>query len=150
MVFIISLMGSGMNRIVIVGSNPSRKSSKVIPFWHDTKSSKTLAHWLDEVHFECEFIHFMNVSNLPTEKNRPLKTSEIKANLPTVQYELNKVKPTKIIALGKTAEKALSLLGVDFFPMPHPSGLNRLLNDKHFMEEKIKGLSVYLNPSIES
>jgi uracil-DNA glycosylase len=28
--------------------------------------------------------------------------------------------------------------------MPHPSGLNRQLNDKEFVEEKIKGLANYL------
>jgi hypothetical protein len=38
----------------------------------------------------------------------------------------------KVVALGKSAEKALTKLKVPHYPMPHPSGRNRLLNDAEF------------------
>lgn len=140
-------------KIVFVGSNPSQRSSSIVPFWYDTKSNKVLQGWLNEVVFASEqpiteSLHYLNVSNQPTPGNRPLKISEIRANLDRLNTDINiNVVPDKIIALGKTAEKALTLLGLEFYAMPHPSGLNRLLNDPKYVEEKIKGLKAYLNPS---
>ena len=40
----------------------------------------------------------------------------------------------------------LSETGYDYFAMPHPSGLNRQLNDPEFIEEKIKRLIEYMSP----
>jgi uracil-DNA glycosylase len=82
----------------------------------------------------------INVSNNKTEENRPLKVSEIKESLDPLMAEIVIAEADKIVALGKTAAKALTLLGVDFYEMPHPSGRNRLLNDPKYVEEKIKGL----------
>lgn len=50
----------------------------------------------------------------------------------------------KFIALGKNAQKRLTKLGVKFFPMEHPSGLNRKLNDKKYIETKLKECSNYI------
>jgi len=141
-----------MNKIVFIGSNPSQRSASIVPFWMDTKSNKVLTSWVGkiyEMHTEplIESIHYLNVANYPTPGNRPLKASEIKAALESLQYRIDGICPDKIIALGKTAEKALTLLGVEFYAMPHPSGLNRQLNDPAFIREKINGLSIYLSPS---
>jgi len=42
-----------------------------------------------------------------------------------------------IIALGKNASKRLDSECLDHFKMPHPSGRNRLLNDKSFIAGKL-------------
>jgi hypothetical protein len=42
----------------------------------------------------------------------------------------------KIITLGNNASKQLSY--VQHFKLPHPSGRNRQLNDKKFIEQKLK------------
>ena len=84
--------------------------------------------------------------NDPTDKNRPLKTSEIHQNLDRLSLLILEKKPTKIVALGNTAVKALTLLRADFYQMPHPSGRNRQLNDKLFVEERIKGLIDFIRP----
>lgn len=135
------------NRIVFIGSNPSIKSAKITPFWRDTKSGTILKSWLEHIQDE-EDVSFYNVSDTPTENNRPLKVSEIKANLPLLKYKLDTYSlykvPIKIVALGKTAEKALTLLGVQYFAMPHPSGLNRKLNDKAYVGEKLKALIEFI------
>jgi uracil-DNA glycosylase len=131
-------------RIIFVGSNPSIKSSKTVPFWHDTKSMAILTSWFEESIESHNGLSIVNVSDLPTENNRPLKISEIKASLVGLQDKLTKSKANKVVALGKTAEKALTLLGVPHYAMPHPSGLNRKLNDKAYVAEKINGLKSYL------
>ncbi len=143
-----------MIRVLIVGSNPSQKSGSVEAFWHDTKSRKTIQKWqvaLGDVMLEQ--IDYMNVSNKVTPNNRPLKTSEIKAALPTFEHHIQPYVALNfhIVSVGKTADKALTLLGITHYAMPHPSGLNRQLNDSKFVEEKIKGLQNYLSPfKIES
>lgn len=137
-----------MSNIVFIGSNPSIKSSKLTPFWSDTKSAKVLKYWLEQLKDSDSELFFYNVSDQPTENNRPLKISEIKENLQTLKdklqvFELHKI-DIKVVALGKTAEKALTLLGVQYFAMPHPSGLNRKLNDKAYVGEKLKALIEFI------
>lgn len=136
-----------MYKILFVGSNPSQRSKSTLPFWHDTKSMIVLDKWIDAI--GCESISsllFCNVSDLPTTNNRPLKISEIKSNLTVLQTKIEQMQPHKIIALGKTAEKALTLLHQSFYSMPHPSPVNRKLNDAKYVEEKINGMKVNLHP----
>lgn len=137
-----------MSNIVFIGSNPSIKSSKLTPFWNDTKSAKILRSWLEQLKDSDSELFFYNVSDKPTENNRPLKMSEIKENLQSLKNKLaifseHKME-IKVIALGKTAEKALTLLRIPHIAMPHPSGLNRKLNDKAYVQEKIDALIKYV------
>lgn len=90
---------------------------------------------------------FNNVSPVPTPNNRPLKVSEIKHNLDRLKILVAMSDGAKIVALGKTAEKALNMINERFYSMPHPSGRNRKLNDPAYLEEKIKGLKLFLKPS---
>ena len=136
-----------MCKILFVGSNPSQKAGKTVAFWHDARSTKILNKWTSRLDgSQIESISFANVSNAVTPGNRPLTSSEIQVASPRLKADIDKMQPTKIIALGKTAEKALTLLGLQFYAMPHPSGLNRLLNDPAYVEEKINGLKNYINP----
>jgi uracil-DNA glycosylase len=113
-----------------------------VAFHGSTKSSKILTEWCKDL--VGAKMH-LNVVNRKTEDNRPLKTSEIKENLDNLRMEVLATQADKIVALGKTAAKALTLLGVEHFEMPHPSGCNRQLNDKAFVERKIKELTEYCN-----
>lgn len=136
-------------KVVFIGSNPSQRSSSIVPFYYDTKSMAILTEWMNELYdLGCrhESHHFLNVSNAPTPGNRPLKVSEIHAELIGLEGRISSISPDRVIALGRTAEKALTLLRIPHYAMPHPSGLNRKLNDKAYITEKIKGLSIYLNP----
>ena len=49
-----------------------------------------------------------------------------------------------IIALGTQASLALTKLEIPFYKLPHPSGLNRLLNDKQFVDNKLKDCKHYI------
>lgn len=131
-------------KIIFLGSNPSQRSICIKPFWRDTKSMQVISNWLDMLNLGEEEIYFMNVSDTPTPNNRPLKISEIRASLPMLSNKINDVIPEKIIALGKTAEKALTLLCIPHYAMPHPSPVNRQLNNQQFVDSKINGLIKYL------
>lgn len=135
--------------ILFLGSNPSQSSSSTLPFWEDSRSRKILDLWLSRIALDDRYsIVFANVLDYPTDNNRPLKPSEIRSSLPELQLKISEVKPVKIVSLGKTASTALTLLRMEHFAMPHPSGLNRQLNDKNFVEEKVKGMTGYIMPSI--
>lgn len=124
-------------KIVFVGSNPSRASIDETAFHKSTRSSEILYQWIRTIEGTKEFL---NVSSIKTQNNRPLKLSEIKSSLPELARRLQEIRADHIVALGKTATKALTLLGERFFEMPHPSGMNRKLNDKVYMQQKIKEL----------
>jgi|TARA_A100001388_G_C28769974_1_gene503210 hypothetical protein len=51
----------------------------------------------------------------------------------------------KVIALGNVASEALSKIGVEHFKLPHPSGLNRKLNDKKYVNKVLKECYEYCN-----
>jgi uracil-DNA glycosylase len=89
------------------------------------------------------------VSDDQTRANRPLTVKEIKDCIPRLKEKIDLMSPDKIVALGKTAKMALTLLRLEFFAMEHPSGLNRKLNNKDYVEEKISGLREYLTHNLE-
>lgn len=126
--------------IVFVGSNPSTASTTDEAFHESARSSKILADWTKDIPGDKRYV---NVARRKTDNNKALTTAEMKAELPRLKNDL--AGATRIVALGKTAMRALSLLGVDFYEMPHPSGRNRLLNDKEYAARKIKELVHYCN-----
>jgi uracil-DNA glycosylase len=77
--------------------------------------------------------------------NKPLTGSEIQNALPSFSKQLEEFKGFKFVALGKTAARACELAGVDFLEMPHPSGMNRKLNDPEYVKEKIKRLAEFIS-----
>ena len=137
-----------MNTILFLGSNPSISSLTDEAFHISTRSSQLITEWVRGIQGNLIYV---NVSTQKTKNNRPLSTSEIHSNLETLSQRVTDLAPNKIVALGKTAAKALTLLHLEFYEMPHPSGCNRKLNDKKYVAEKIKGLLEYSNnPSTES
>ncbi len=133
-----------MEIILFVGSNPSQTSTVDCAFHSSTKSSRILTSWTKDI---VGMKQHINVLNKKTDNNRALNTAEINSSLDRLREEIRCVAPTKIVALGKTATKVLTLLQVSFYEMPHPSPRNRLLNDAVFVEGKIKGLVEYCNPT---
>lgn len=51
----------------------------------------------------------------------------------------------KILALGITVGSILGDLHISHFKLPHPSGLNRQLNDSEYVHEKLNSCWTYLN-----
>lgn len=139
-----------MIRVVFVGSNPSVSAKTLDPFCPSTRSGRILRDWISRSCDSCSCV-FMNVQDNPTSCNRPLTKSEILSNLDSLKKKIEDIRPHKIVSLGRAADTALTLLRLPHFDMPHPSGLNRKLNDNKFIEEKINGLRTYiLSPHLYS
>ena len=132
-----------MSKILFVGSNPSCKSPDNSAFNLNTPSRRILDSWLRELGDDVIVAH-CNVSSDKTADNRPLSAKEIKQSLPDLLQLIDGHADHKVVALGNTAARALTLLHVEFYAMPHPSGRNRKLNDKNYTAEKIKGLKNYV------
>jgi len=135
-------------KLLLVGSNPSNASSNNNPFDESTNSGKVLSKWLSWTR-GWSSIQFVNVSDTKSQDNKPLRKSEIVEALPSLESKILKFNPDKIVALGKTASMALTLLRLPFFEMPHPSGMNRQLNDPKFIAQKLEELQQYVksNPN---
>lgn len=130
--------------VCIAGSNPSQASVDNTPFHKGTKSRRTIDSWLE--HDDGAYcLTFENIVDYKTKDNKPLKKSEIVANLPRIKDRFSTLSMDyKIVAVGKTAQEALELAGVEHFKMWHPSGLNHLWNDKEAGEAKIKEMLMWL------
>ena len=114
----------GLDKVIIVGQNPSAIEK--------SGTFKKLDQWTAEWKLNGGY-DFMNCSDEVGQKY-------------TIDYESLKVtsKYDKVIALGNVASDSLKKLDIIHFKMPHPSGLNRQLNDKEFEKKKIKECYNYL------
>lgn len=138
-----------MRHAIFIGSNPSASANSWEPFCISTKSGRTLHEWIKRAN--VEIIGMINVHSYPTPNNKPLTNTQIVSSLPNITAYLSMYRQNPpIVAVGKTAAKALTLLGIPFYELPHPSGMNRLCNDKEYVEEKLKGLSAYAERPIKS
>jgi uracil-DNA glycosylase family 4 len=132
--------------ILFVGSHPSISAKTYNPFCRSTRSGQILSQWIEVAELNDRYPYFCNTLDTPTENNKPLTMSDIKNSLPRLKAKIDIINPTRVVAVGKTAAKALSMLGVQFYEMPHPSGCNRLLNVPGYVAGKIKGLQLYCSP----
>lgn len=51
----------------------------------------------------------------------------------------------KIVALGNNASKRLAKYNIPHFKLPHPSGRNRQINDKSYIEAKLTECKKYIS-----
>ena len=113
-----------MNRILIVGHSPSKKNIRNSP------TMKRLHRWLDECGVRT--YAFTNLSPVPCKKL-------LKENICLDGLDHN-----KIITLGGEVSKLMDKAGIQHYAAPHPSPLNRNLNDISFEKKIIKELGVYI------
>ena len=127
--------------IIFVGSNPSC-SGHLTEAFSCCKSATTLESWIRQMKLPRHLCSFANIYNKPTPNNRPLTKSEITAEIPRLRQELN---GNCIIALGKTAHAALCHAGISHHELTHPSGCNRLCNDKEWLSEELQRAAVFIH-----
>lgn len=122
--------------IVFVGDKPSKKNiDPSIPFV-GTRSYKTLLDWIYKMNIDISQVKLCNKDFIDG------------------TYE------DWYIALGNEAEKALQekvfwvwnwktqfeeKIKPHYFKLPHPSGLNRKLNDKKWLESELNKCKEWLN-----
>jgi hypothetical protein len=121
-----------IRKILFVASNPSASSPDCSAMHESTRSRKILEDWL----VECNvFRLYANVSDAKTTKNMPVPRSIMLDNLHSLKLKIAEAMPDHIVALGDTASRALSLISQPHTKLPHPSGLNRKLNDPKVIAE---------------
>ena len=113
-----------MDKILIVGHSPSKKNIRNSP------TMKRLHRWLDECGVRT--YAFTNLSPVPCKKL-------LKENICLDGLDHN-----KIITLGGEVSKLMDKAGIQHYAAPHPSPLNRNLNDISFEKKIIKELGVYI------
>lgn len=131
-----------MKKVLLVGSNPSVRSPDNSGFHVSTRSRMVIDNWFSDIQ-DVE-LTFINIVDYKKEGNKSLSVSEIKNNLPVFKSKLKKYNDYKIIALGNTAVKAMRMVTSDFLEAPHPSGLNRNLNDPIYVSDFICNLKRYI------
>lgn len=97
----------------IVGDRPTKDNINDDEPFVGTKSYKTLLEW----------IGILDISI-----NRCVMNNAYTADGREVTFYL--ADQDKILALGSNAAKRLDKMNKKYFKLPHPSGLNRQLNDK--------------------
>ncbi len=128
--------------ILFIGSNPSQTATTTEAFSESTKSGRILRSWIDGIEGT---ILFDNIASYATENNRPLNKEEMALAQASLADRIKEVNPDRLVALGKSAASVLTKLKLDHLEMPHPSGMNRKLNDRQYVREQISALKQYYN-----
>ena len=122
-----------MNRVIVIGHSPG---SSRIKRKSKSPTLRRLDMWLDEC--DVNLYSFINLCAPSVSFPDKLEIDETFVNGCLNGY-------TKIITLGNEVSHYFTKRGVEHFPAPHPSPLNRKFNDKTFEPAVIKGLQSYLN-----
>lgn len=118
-------------KVLILGQNPSKRG-------HKCGSHKRLYKWMDE--WNLNLVSFDNVSQKFGRFNKKDVDS---------QYLAETCKGySKILTLGRNAGEVLNSLGINHFGLPHPSGLNRKLNDKSYETTWVAMAKIHIQEGI--
>lgn len=120
---------------MFIGDKPGSKNKDPrVPFV-GTKSYKTLLEWIYLLDIDIHNVKLYNSSEPDTEER-------IKHQI--FITEVNSGIDWRIIALGKNASKFMDKIEIEYFELPHPSGLNRKLNDKKYIDSLLKECKKWL------
>lgn len=114
-------------RIIVLGMNPSKKLGK-------SQSLHRLNQWMTTL--GVQFYSFDNVY--------PFYGTFEAAQVDTTHVKWICAPYDKVIALGTKVSNILHDLDVDHCHLPHPSGLNRKLNDPIYVHESLLACNNYL------
>jgi uracil-DNA glycosylase len=121
-------------RVVFVGDRPSSRNRYLYLPFVGTPSFKTLCKWIKALEVDS-----YNLSNSYNNADRRRLYKWAHMNISSMPYF------THFIALGNNAHKVLEELGIPHFKLPHPSGRNRQLNNKSFVDNKLLECKAWLN-----
>lgn len=111
--------------VLFVGQNPAGPSGK-------SPSIRRLESWATTL--GLRHYSFTNVGHSPGDKFKP--------NLKFLEGCCDHGQD--VVALGGVASAALRRIGVPHFRLPHPSGLNRQLNDADYVRDVLSRCGDYI------
>lgn len=112
--------------VLFVGDRPSRLNKDPEVAFIGSRSEKVLMSWIKKINPTEAFLINSHTHIL-------LLRIEVYNNLGDA-----------VVALGNIASKRLEKAGIPHFKLPHPSGRNRKLNDKTFIDKELKKCKTYL------
>lgn len=122
--------------IFFVGDKPSSKNISHRAF-HGADCEKRLLCWIVDMGIHANSYLLFNKDDLSVDyRGVTFDDGETYADV---------ADGDKIVAVGKEASKHLFHLGIPHFILPHPSGLNRQINDDAFIEKSLMACKAYLN-----
>ncbi len=116
-------------RVIVIGMNPS-SSQKLTK----TSALSRLREWMTSI--GVNDYAFANVVLTPGRVAKNMVDTDRVLSYST-QYD-------KIIGLGNFVSEILTDLGIDHCKLPHPSGLNRMINDPELIRKKLEDCQEYL------
>lgn len=127
-------------KVLFVGQNPSKASRTPDVAFSDTRSRATLLAWLKRAGLRLSDVSFINCFD----KVGDVKKSD--ASLDKVFCAWARAGKPIVVAVGRFAWDALSSderFSCSFM-LPHPSGRNRKLNDKKYVDDVLESFAAYL------
>lgn len=106
-------------KVLIVGDRPSPRMRVGAKPFEGARSESKLKKWIETL----SITHYSIINQVGT---------------PLAHFIRAYNEGAVCIALGNNASQALSKANIKHFKLPHPSGRNRLLNDKDFIDKKLK------------
>lgn len=125
-------------RVLIVGANPSKKNLfDNVPFL-GSRSGVILQEWIEYLSLKNYTV--INASDRILEKGEKLSVKDYNIERLVKESERHDF----VIALGEEASKACKLCSIEHSRLPHPSGLNRQLNDKKYVKGQLDNVLIKL------
>ena len=123
-----------MTRVLIVGMNPSNtpENKKVCK----NSTFDRLNKWM--THLGIEHYSFINAVDKRADQLYQGDVDQIQLQLAASSYKF-------VIALGGFAGEALKRARVKHYKLPHPSPLNRVLNDKQYEKDVLRDCGAWIN-----
>ena len=124
--------------VIFVGDKPSKTNIDPDVAFVGTKSYDKLCSWIPKLDISLNDIVICNKKDIKSNSYKnPKNVNDFRFEITTnVHIPFDPKKGDKVIALGAQAALYLDDIECEHFMLPHPSGLNRKLNDKKF-EAKI-------------
>ena len=112
--------------IYFIGDKPSKKNIDKNVAFVGTRSYKTLLDWIYRMNLNINKICLFNHKGFINTRLKHINEHDA------------------IVALGNVASEALSKENVPHIKIPHPSGLNRVLNDKKTVDRFLRHCKDYI------
>lgn len=115
--------------VVFVGHSPSRVARSTIPFDNSTVSGKRLMKWiLRSGVLMIANVVLVNIRDRHSKKLSALDGTALREKIKNISNAYGS-QEVFIITLGKEVSSIAEKIGLAHMSVPHPSGLNRKLND---------------------
>ena len=133
-------------KLLILAQNPKKIMNKKDPL-KGTKSWTVLSRWLIEANVPGSHVELRNA--LSAVGDRSLTITTVRNQVETRRWVPEIIEFPVIVCLGRIPEQAVRFTREAFFPnvtswdhffLPHPSGLNRKLNDPETHLEAVETL----------